>query len=265
MVGDTSKFQKLDFTIIHDSDKDQIIQNIDKSVRKIKKIREEDKKNLEFFIPTFEVLINTYLLSKNVCAESLGSQLKILAQIFYHFPNSKLNKILNFSIKILNEMRREINEEKIIDVSSSIASWYNLVLTLLPLEEKNVDIRRISMDFKKRGELVIKNPKQVKELYQLFVDYSNFRFQLNSKIYMVPFTVKYLQQVFKEISYDGGILFDERTYDEFIVQFGRICMNVGENFLNSNEDDVFKTIIKLYVYSNDLMRVLNENKISRYY
>jgi len=264
MRKNTSEFKKINFMKIQDEDKNKFIQNLDNLQKEINNFKKNNNSNFEDFLPVFNELIQVFMSSEDIHIRFLGSQLKIIAQIFYNLPNDISKEILTTSIVIIKKLKEDINDESIINASSSIALWYNSFINLIPLKEKNIDIKQILMDFKRVGKKVIENPKQVKELNQLFVEYSNKKLKTNSEISIFPFIVKYLQQIFKEVSYDGGILFNEKTYDEFTINFGKTCINIGENYQYSNPNDIIEEIIKLYIYSCDLRKVLYENKISKY-
>lgn len=222
------------------------------------------KNKIQDFLPALYQTITDFESIKNRQAQFITSQIKLVINLLCHLPKNKYDISSKISASYLQKIIENIENNNYFTVSSEIPLWYNSIIEIIPMDEKDIDIKQIAMDFKNKGNNAVQNPKQVKDLNQLFVDYSNYRFKDNSELSKIPFIIKYLQQIFKEVSYDGGVLFNEESYDSFTINFGKTCENIGIALLDCDTDKVFKIIVKLYDYTFDLKEVLHENKISKY-
>ena len=216
----------------------------------------------EFFY-ILEDLIDTCFLSKCVYIRLIGSQLAIIAQVLYHMPYKKLFNSLLISKKFIYILKEKLLKNSMVDSYYNISTWFNRLIQDLPLEEIYITRMQISDGFKRKGSLIKNEPKKVGELYQLFVLYSNKKLKSESGLQEMPFLLKYIQQIFKEISYDEGHLFDEASYDNFSVIFGKICFLIGEAIEENNKEKIFSIITSLYGYSENLRGDLYKDKITR--
>jgi len=255
-------FNKSRSTKINNQNKENLVKALNNLKDKTEKISNGKEKESRFSSALYQI-ISDFELFKDSKVLFIISQLKLVIQLLYHLPKNKYKIASKYSTLYLQKIIENIENNNYFTISSDIANWYNSIIKLINMKKNNIDINQIAIEIKDKGNLVVQNPKQVKEFYQLFIKYNNCRFGTDTELSKIAFIIKYLQQIFKEVSYDGGVLFNEESYDSFTVNFGKTCVMIGENFLKSNTDEVFRTIGKFYNYTNDLLEVLNENKISK--
>ncbi|MCD6236691.1 MAG: hypothetical protein DRN01_04390 [Thermoplasmata archaeon] len=214
-------------------------------------------------------LVLTAYQVTSFCSESevdnlraVSSQLKLVASIIAHLPADSIINLSFKSTEALKEIKKAVLKNEFQIASFSIALWYRDIIELLPLQQRTVTRWQVAKELKKRGSLLIKNPKDMKGIYQLFINYSNKKLQGDNMIEEVPFIIKYLQQIFKEVSYDGGYLFTPESYDRFSESFGKACKRVGESIEADEREKVFDVILRLFRYTEELKEELCGDKAS---
>ena len=221
------------------------------------------KKNINNFLPSIYQTITNFEKINDRKAQFLVSQIKLVLSLISNLPKDKYNEASKISISYLPKIIENLKDDNYSNVFSDISLWYNSIIEIISIDEKEIDLKTIAIDFKNKGRNAVRYPKKVKELNQLFTEYGNIRFKENSEMLKIPFLMKYLQQIFKEVSYDGGVLFNEESYDSFTKNFSKTCENIGIYILESDYEKIFNTIAKLYDYTFDLKEVLYENKFSK--
>lgn len=237
--------------------------NVDKTLLDLreafKRVKDEGKTKVEWVLYNLVSLLSTSDMSD---IRAVSSQLKLITSVIMKLPKNVAVDTASLSVKAVEKIREAVSQCEFQKASFSIALWYNGLIERLPLQQKTVTKKEMADELKKRGDLLMKNPRDMKGIYQFFVVYSNRRLHGDKGVEKMPFIVKYLQQVFKEVSYDGGYLFTLKSYDNFSKNFGETCKILGEAVEVDETEKVFDIILKLFGYTEKLKEELYENKAS---
>ncbi|HHH79635.1 MAG TPA: hypothetical protein ENL13_01890 [Thermoplasmatales archaeon] len=220
----------------------------------------EGKTRLELKIYRFTSFCSAFEIKR---MKALSSQFKLVASVIQHLNVDTVVGLSSLSAEMMRKIRKSVLQNNFRKAFFLIALWYRDLIETLPLQQKMVTKQEVAEELKRRGGTLTENPSDMKGIYQLFINYGNKRLcGVKEEIGEMSFVIKYFQQVFKEVSYDGGYLFTPKSYNCFSRSFGELCRSLGEVVERGGREKVFDVVFRLFSYVEELKEELYGSETS---